>query len=174
LIRIAGALALLLGFALLAAATFLGAFTRVRVEERSVGPHHFVYRTMHGADPVQVGLITDQVGEALRAAGVTQLQPLDLYYPEGSRERNEIGFAVGEADAARAASLDASFLQRTLPAEAALTVRFPWKHPLSYVVGALRVIPALRAYRAANGYQDGPSYTLHDGDTILYVQPIRR
>lgn len=61
-----------------------------------------------------------------------------------------------------------------IPAEPALAARFPFKHPLSFVVGFLRVAPALSAYRAAHGYRDGPSYTLLEGDTILYVQPVVR
>jgi hypothetical protein len=53
-------------------------------------------------------------------------------------------------------------------------VEFRIVHPLSYVVGYWKVMRALAAHRAAHGYPDGPSYTLHAGDTILYVQPVVR
>jgi len=173
-LEIAAVLALVLASAALAAGAWLGAFARIRVEERVAGPHRFVYRTLRGTSPREVGRITDEVAAALRAAGAKPVQPLDLYYPQGSGNENEIGWTVDDTDAARVAAPGAALVQRTLPAEPAMTVRFPWQHPLSYAVGALRVIPALRAHRELHDYQDGPSYTLHEGDTILYVQPIRR
>jgi hypothetical protein len=173
-LRVIAALVLVLTALALAAAAWLGAFARLEVVEQELEPRRFVYRAMTGADPREVGRVTDQVNAALREAGVTPLAPLGVYYPAGSAQPNEIGWTVDETHAARLSGLDPSLLHRTLRREAAMTVRFPWRHPLSYVVGALRVIPALRAHREAHGYQDGPSYTLHAGDTILYAQPIRR
>lgn len=169
LIALGGVLASVLG-----AAAWLGAFERVEIEEREVGPFRFVYRTMLGSDPKQVGLITDEIALALDAAGVRRRQPLDLFQPEGASAPNEIGFAVGDGDAAKLEALDASLLQRTLPAAPSLVARFPWRHPASYVVGYLKVVPTLKLHREAHDYQDGASYTLNLGDTILYVQPIVR
>jgi hypothetical protein len=158
--------------AVLSAAAWLGAFARIQIEEREVGPHRFVYRSMTGADPQQVGRITDEIARALDAAGITQRQPLDLFYPEGASAPNEIGFEVLGEDASKLGALDASLLQRTLPAAPSLVARVPWKHPASFVVGYFKVVPALKGHREAHGYQDGPSYTVNLGDTILYVQPI--
>jgi hypothetical protein len=158
--------------AALCAAAWLGAFARIEIEEREAGPYRFVYRTMTGADPQQVGRITDEIARALGAAGIAQRQPLDLFYPEGAAQPNEIGFAVGDADARKLAGLDATLLQRTLPAAPSLVAQFPWKHPASFVVGYFKVVPALKLHREAHAYQDGPSYTVNLGDTILYVQPI--
>jgi hypothetical protein len=72
----------------------------------------------------------------------------------------------------QARALDSSLLRRTIPAAPSLVARFPWKHPVSFVVGYFRVVPSLHLHREAHGYQDGPSYTVNLGDTILYVQPI--
>ncbi|MBM4383532.1 MAG: hypothetical protein FJ091_09205 [Deltaproteobacteria bacterium] len=172
MLRILVIVFLLVLAAVLGAAAWLGAFARIAVEEREVGPHRFVYRTMIGADPQQVGAITDEIARALDAAGITQRQPLDLFYPAGAREPNEIGWAIGDGDAAKLAALDSSLRQRTIPAAPSLVVEFPWKHPASFVVGYFKVVPALELHREAHGYQDAASYTLNLGDTILYVQPI--
>ncbi len=163
---------LLVAAAVMGALFQLGAFAPVRVEERAMGPHRFVYRTLQGANPRDVGAITNAVDGALRAAGAKRIQPLGFYFPEGSGRPSEIGCAVADADAAALAKLDASFLQRTLPAADAMVARFPWKHALSYALGYLKVSPMLRAHRMAHGYQDGPSYTLHEGNEIVYVQPV--
>jgi hypothetical protein len=166
-----------LGAALAAAvgaAAWLGAFTRIAVEERVVGPYPFVYRTMAGADPRRVGEVTDEIARALDAAGITQRQPLDLFHPERASEPNEIGFAIGVADTGKLAALDASLLQRELPAAPSLVVEFPWRHPASFVVGYFKVAPALKLYREQHGIRESPSYTVNLGDTILYVQPIVR
>ena len=159
---------------LLGVATWLGVFARVAIEERDVGPYRFVYRTLHGADPRQVGRITDEIAHALDEVGIRDRQPLDLFYPEGASEPSQIGFAIGERDAEKLPALDDSLLQRTLPAARSLVARFPWKHPASFVVGYFKVAPALRRHREAHGYRDGASFTLNRGDTILYVQPIVR
>lgn len=159
---------------LAALATWLGAFTSVVVEEREAGPYTFVYRTMPGAEPAQVGALTDELAQTLRAGGIAPREPLDLFYPEGSAQPSEIGFAIASEDAPRVAAHDPSLHVRELPAQPALVARFPWRHPLSFVVGFFKVVPALTAARAARGLRDGPSYTVNLGDTILYVQPIVR
>jgi hypothetical protein len=164
----------LLLVAVVTALAYLGAFASVEVEERATGPFRFVYRTLDGADPRRVGEITDRVGTALRAAGVTRIRPLDIYYPEGAGKPNEIGWEVAEEHAQALAALDASLLQRTIPAEPCMVARFPWKHPLSFVVGFFRVDGALRAHREAHGYQAAPAYTLNEGAAIAYIQPVVR
>ena len=165
--------ALLLGVSV-GALAYLGAFASVVVEERTMGPFHFVYRTLDGSDPRRVGEITDRVGMALRAAGVTKIRPFDIFYPEGAGKPNEIGWEVAEEHAQSLATLGSAYLQRTLPAQPCMVARFPWKHPLSFVVGFLRVDGALRAHREANGYQAAPAYTLNEGKQIAYIQPVVR
>jgi hypothetical protein len=164
----------LAAFAAAATLAALGAFATVVVEKRVVGPHRFVYRTLEGVGFRQVGELTEQVGDALRAAGARGIQPLDWFQPAGSEAPNEIGYAVAAEEAALLPALDPDLHQRTIPAEHAMTVRFPFVHPLSCVVGYGKVARALAAHRAAHAYADGPSYTLHAGDTILYVQPVVR
>ncbi len=174
MLRAIGFCVALLLAAIASALAYLGAFASVVVKEQSMGPYRFVYRGLEGADPRQVGAITDQVGAALRAAGITRIRPFDLYYPPGAGDPNEIGWEVAEEHAAALTTLDRSYLQRTLPAQPCLVARFRWKHPLSFVVGFFKVDRALKAYREARGYQAAAAYTLNEGQTILYLQPVVR
>ncbi len=174
MLRALGILVVLLLVVSLAALAYLGAFASVEVEERAMGPFRFVYRALDGADPRRVGEITEQVGNALRIAGVTRIRPFDVYYPDEASTPNEIGWEVAEEQWQALAGLDLSLLQRTIPAEPCMVARLPWKHPISFVVGFFRVDGALRAHREANGYQAAPAYTLNEGATIAYIQPVVR
>ncbi len=61
---------------------------------------------------------------------------------------------------------------REIPAGLFLTVRFPWRSPLSFVAGYFKVDPALARHRAARGYLKVEALARYDGDTILYMQPV--
>lgn len=149
LLRTLGLFVALLLVAVVTGLAYLGAFASVEVEERAMGPFRFVYRTLDGADPRRVGEITEQVGNALRAAGVMRIRPFDVYYPEEASTPNEIGWEVAEEHFQALTALDLSFLQRTIPAKPCMVARFPWKHPLSFVVGLWSRRRAARAPRGA-------------------------
>ena len=46
--------------------------------------------------------------------------------------------------------------------------------PLSFVVGYMKVDPALTRHRAAHGYIRTEAYAMNDGDRIVYMQPARK
>jgi hypothetical protein len=59
-------------------------------------------------------------------------------------------------------------------AQHCMVTEFPWRNPASFMVGYLKVDPALSAYRAAHGYKEVEALALNDGNTIIYMQPIVR
>ena len=154
-------------------AGYLGVFSRIEIEEREVGPYSLVYREMRGTDLQQVGAITTGLELLLERNGVTA-RPFDVFYPKDAQP-NEIGFAlttrVGDETRARLAATDGVRL-REVPRQRALVARFPWRSRLSFLVGYLKVDPALRAYRQKAGYKDAPAYALNEGTTIAYMQPV--
>ncbi len=171
ILQLAGLLAAALVSAVLADAFWLGAFAPVKVEERTVGPYWVVYREMMGHDPRELGAITDDLHAMLDRAAIEGTHPFDIYDVAST----EVGFALPNPPTpAFEASLDAQTKFREIPAQTAMTVRFPWRHPLSFVVGFFRIPPAFKAYRDAHGYAETAIYTLNDGRSTLYIEPIVR
>jgi hypothetical protein len=160
-------------FALLAAAAALahfGAFRKVSIQEADEGPFVFVYQTSAGHDPAAVGKITTALNASLRAAGITERKPFDFYSVPGTGP-NEIGFIIpSEARVERV--LDGKTLSRIIPRQRYMVTSFPFKGRLSFVVGYLKVDPALAGYRASHGYPVAPAIARNDGDTITYLQPV--
>jgi len=156
---------------LLLGAAWMGAFHRVEVAERDCGPFTFVYLPIAAGEMGQVGAITTRIDAALEAAGVRARKPLDVFYPDGT---GEIGFAVEGTTPAQLAALPDKTADRTIPAQRCMAVEFPWRNRLSFMVGYVKVDPALAAWRAAHGYRKVEAMALNDGGTILYLQPIVR
>ena len=156
------------------AAVYLGAFARIRIEERVVGPYSLIYREMRGADLGQVGAITTELDSLLQKNGVIERRPFDVFYPQNGQP-SEIGFVLTTEVAAQTLARIASTANvkvREIPKQRALVARFPWKSRLSFLLGYEKIDPALRAYRQKAGYKDAPAYALNEGRTIAYMQPV--
>ena len=150
-------------------AGWLGAFSRVTIAERPIGPYTFAYRELPNANPSDVGRVTDDLVAELTAAGAKGLRPLGVYKPDGSAQ---IGVSVGEGDEKVAALGDVNL--RRLEAAHGMVAEFPFRMPLSFVVSYLRVNPAFERYREARGYEIEPAWVLLDGETIVNMMPIER
>jgi len=150
-------------------AGWLGAFHKVTIVERPIGPFTFVYRELPDANPSDIGRVTDDLVAELSAAGVTGLRPLGVYKPDGSAQ---IGLAVGDGDDKLKSLADVKV--RELVAERGMVAEFPWRMPLSFVVSYLRVNPAFERYREEKGYEIEPAWVLLDGHTIVNMMPIAR
>jgi len=162
------ALALLaLGLACAAFLAWLGAFSKIVIEEGSIGPYVFAYRDLQAATPGDVGRVTAELMAELGAAGVGELRPLGVYAPDGSAQ---IGVAVG-ADVEKLARV-AGIRVRELAAQPGIVADFPWRMPLSFLVSYLRVNPAFERYREAKGYDVAPAWVLLEGDAIVNMMPI--
>ena len=150
-------------------AGWLGAFAKVEIQERPIGPFTFAYRELPNAAPADVGRVTARLLAELSAAGATDLRPLGVYKPDGSAQ---IGVAVG-GGADKLAELPNVKL-RELVAEHGMVAEFPWRMPLSFLVSYVRVNPAFERYREAKGYEIAPAWVLLDGRTIVNMMPIER
>lgn len=160
---------LVIVLAILAFAIYMGAFSIVVIEEREQGPYTLVYREMSGNDMKQVGEITLALNTLLAERGIVRRKPFDIFFPDG---RAEIGFAIEGALPGQIAGLSNQAKVREIPAQRCMVARFPWRNTLSFFVGYLKVDPALTNYRTEHGYSKVEAYSLDDGDTIVYMQPI--
>lgn len=154
---------------------YLGAFRSINVEEKTMGPYYLVYKEMEGGNFSQVDRITTELASLLQNKGITNAKPFDVFYPEFQDQRkDEIGFIVSESDFSAVADLDHEVKTRMIHAQRCMMSEFPWKNPLSFFVGYLRIDPAFEKHREQKGYKKVEAFTLNDGDTIIYIQPIMR
>ena len=155
----------------LGGAGYLGLFHGVHVEEGQCGPFKFVYREMSGANMKKVREITDSLAALPTAQGISQRKPLNVYFPDGSAQ---IGFAVEGAPEAKLAALSGEAKIRDIPAGRCMKAEFPWKNPMSFMVGYMKVDPALKKHRESHGYKKVEAMTLNldQEKSILYLQPV--
>ena len=151
---------------------YLGAFRSVTISESEEGPFYFVYREMKGNDPRMVGEITTSLDAELRSAGVAESRPFDIFQPSEANLPNEIGFVVSESDFARVEAERHAALKRVIARQKYMRTTFPFRNRLSFLVGFVKVDPALKAHRSTKGYAAAPAIARNDGDTITYLQPI--
>ena len=151
--------------------SYLGGFSTITIEEKQMGPFYLVYREMKGTDMSQIGIITNELNDVLVKKGYATHKPFDVFYPDGHAE---IGFEVDEAEYSRFSAADTSYLSKEIPGQRFMTTTFPWKMVMSYMVGFMKVDPALEAYRKQHGYRKTWAATRHDDDIITYLQPIEQ
>ena len=163
---VVGVLALVLG----GGAAWLGMFGKVTVAEADQGPYAFVYVQEPSVDFGKIGEITKELDARLELAGIGNRKPAQLYYPAGRGIQNQIGFVVDKAMGQDVLGITTFF--RNIPAQRYVVARFPFRNPLSFIAGHLRVASKLAAYRKAHGIPETNSMVILDGDTILYLQPV--
>ena len=158
-----------LAVALFAAACYMGLIGRITIREENRGPLTFVYRDMSAGEMGKVGAITTALDRILRSAGVTRRKPLDVFYPDG---HGEVGFAVDGARPEQLNRLAENARVREIPEQRFMVTEFPWRNRLSFIVGFIKVEPALTRYRESRGYQKLEAFALNDGHRIVYMQPV--
>ncbi len=173
IVIVAAALVLTAIITLAGFAAYLGAFRTIAVAEADDGPFYFVYREMHGNDLTAVGEITTALHDELRSVGITEMRPFDIFQPASSGVPNEIGFVIKEAEVALLQPAEHSIKSRVIARQRYMITTFPFKNRLSFLVGYIKVDPALAKHRTDHGYATAPAIARNDGDTITYLQPIQ-
>ena len=159
---------------LLAVFAFLGGFRPIRITEAEDGPFLFVYRSANDTKPSTVAAITTELHQTLQRAGLRdQARPFDIFQRPESGQANEIGFVLPSGSPTQALEQDGVQV-KTIARTRYMVVRFPFRNRLSFVVGFLKVDPALREYRAKKNYSDAPAIARNDGAEITYLQPVIR
>ena len=149
---------------------WLGAFSVVTVQEQDLGPYSFVYVQDTTTEFRKVGQLTKALGDRLDAAGFPQRQPAQIYYPTGRGIQNQIGFIVDRTVPFELLGAETFF--RPIPSQRYMVARFPFRNPLSFLVGYFRAGPALAEYRQQKGYAEGYTMVILEGGSIVYLQPV--
>lgn len=166
LLAVVGSLAL----AVVGALAWMGALSGVEVQEQDMGPFPFVYVQDPSADFGRVGELTEALGARLHAAGFAQRQPAQVFYPAGRGVQNQIGFVMDRVVPIEVLGSDTFF--RPVPPQRFMVARFPYRNPLSFMLGSMRVDAALQRHRRQKNYREAQVMVILQGDSILYLQPI--
>ena len=148
---------------------YMGVFQSIVIEERDRVPYILVYQEMTGNDMKQVGEITTKLDKLLTEHGITHRKPLDVFFPDN---KAEIGFAVENSSSNQLRALGEQTKIREIPVQHYMVSHFPWRIKMSFIVGYLKVDPALKKYRSEHNYKTVEAYALNSGNTIDYMQPI--
>ncbi len=151
---------------------YLGVFSPVDVEERDAGPYHFVYVQEASSDFGKIGQLTESLGQRLEQAGFKNRRPAQIYYPTGRGIQNQIGFVVDRPVGREVLGAETFF--RPIPAQRYMMARYPFRNPLSFMLGYFRVDPVFKEYRQVKGYPATSAIVILDGNTITYLQPIEQ
>lgn len=149
---------------------YMGAFAAVKVEEREMGPYLFVYVQESTTDFGKIGELTESLGKRLEEAGFEQRKPAQVFYPTGRGIQNQIGFMVDRPVGRQILGFDTFF--RPIAVQRYMVARFPYRNPLSFVLGYFRVDPAFKAHREAKGYPETNATVILEGDSIHYLQRV--
>lgn len=149
---------------------WMGALSRLEVQERDMGPYQFVYVQEPSSDAGRIGRLTDALGERLEAAGITQRKPAQQYYATGRGLQNQVGFLVEQAVSRDVLGTETFF--RPIPAQRYVVMEFPFRNRLSFMLGSFRVDPVMRKYLAQKKYARTSAMVILEGDTLLYLEPI--
>ena len=153
------------------AAFYMGAFQSIAITEENRGPFTLVYRDMAAGRMSDVGEITTALDTVLESRGIDARKPLDVFFPDG---RGQIGFSVEGVSGDQLGALGDAASVKVIGAQRYLVTQFPWRNRLSFMLGYMKVDPALARYRDTHGYKKVEAIALNDGDTIVYLQPVVR
>ena len=74
----------------------MGAFLPIAIEEKTMGPFHFLYKEINGKDFSLVGKTTTEIATELKQYNFTNQRPMQIFYPDEEKKLAEIGFIVEE------------------------------------------------------------------------------
>jgi uncharacterized glyoxalase superfamily protein PhnB len=152
---------------LIAAFAYFGGFSKITIQNSSLGGEILVYENLTGAYN-QAGKITDKVYYTLlNEYNIETTKGFSIFYDnpkhvEQSKLRSEIGCIVDNIDNQTLETLKENLLVKTLPAENRISAEFPFKGSFSIMLGLMKVYPAFEKYIAEHNLADGPVMEIYD------------
>lgn len=127
-----------------------GFFCSIKVKEQVVGDYWVVYQENIGPYE-KVAPVMDKVCKDLKNDGIETSLSFGLYYDdpkEVSKEklRSEVGAALDEKYYDKIESLRSKYNVKQLKSRNSLVAEFPIKNVLSYMIGPMKVYPAMEKY----------------------------
>jgi hypothetical protein len=156
-----------------------GAFIKITVTEKEMGPFYFVYAPHKGdyskVEPVMTGVF-NKLAREFNIMGETGM---GIYYSDPKTTKtadlkSEIGCLLGESDQAKADMIMKKMKMRIMYPKMYYTAEFPMKSKASIIMGVMKVYPKLAEYMKAKGYKPTPSLEIYEKDKIIYAFEIKK
>lgn len=153
-----------------------GFFADIKMEEKEMGGYLVIGKDITGPYE-QTGKYMQQVESKIKAEGIPVSKGLGIYYdnPDVTPKekcRSFVGSIIDKNDMAKALSIQASDLRiDSIPTAQSVVVEFPANNQISYMVGPIKVYPALNEYMKEKNYKCTLSFEVYDMNQrkIIYV-----
>ncbi|MBU0683063.1 MAG: GyrI-like domain-containing protein [Candidatus Omnitrophota bacterium] len=160
-----------------------GVFYSVKVTEEVIGDYWVVYEG-HIGSYEQVGPVMEKIYQNLKKDGVDTTVGFGIYYDnpqkvEKSKLRSEIGAVLDEKDYGKINDLKTKYNIKEIKKRKSLVASFPIRNTLSFMVGPIKVYPAMEEYSKKNKIdlnkvKDSYGLELYDmkNKKTIYIMPV--
>lgn len=161
-------------------AAYMGAFSKLEVSEKQMGPYIIVYEDYVG--PFSgTGKVIGKIYSSLLNDGVTAESGFGIYYDDPkttpqNKLRSRLGCIITDKDYAKIAKLAKKYKAAIVTKNLSVVYEFPIRNDLSYMVGAIKVYPELMRHIKAKGYKMTPPMEVYDmkAHKIYYLMEIKK
>jgi hypothetical protein len=169
-------LLLLVVFAIIVFAVYLGVFNEIKMEEKQEGGYVIAGYDVLGPYSM-AGKSMSDVDVKVRNAGLQLTMGLGIYYDDPKvvppqKCRSFIGFILDKQSLNKITDLKTAGLKvdTILPASS-VVAEFPLKNNLSYMIGPMKVYPVFSTYMNQKRYKPALSFEIYDKlhDKIVFV-----
>ena len=180
-LKITGGLVFIVILSVVSILAYHDFFTSPLVSEKEIGPYTVATERFVGSY-YQVGPTMAQVDIWLRENGINSTKGVGLYYDDPASKdqselRSDVGNVLENVDDQTLAKIKERYEVKEIGKQKAVVVEYKIKSSLSYMIGAMKVYPAISKYWQENGYPqdpDGYGVEIYDipGKMTYYIMPI--
>ncbi len=148
-------------------AWYIGYFNNIKIEEKKEGGYTVIGMEFTGPYS-QAGKFMVDVDKKLKDAGIEYTTGFGIYYDDpkivpAEKCRSFVGGILGKKYLNKITDLKASgFKVDSIPLAEAVVAEFPIKNSLSYMIGPMKVYPAISKYMKKNKYETTLSLEIYD------------
>jgi len=159
---------------------YYGGFYKINFEVRQGGGETLVYRSLKG-DYSQTGKVTDEIYQILLSEyEIETFNGFGIYYDNPAEVateelRSDVGCILPDAHADKIPMLESEFKVETAPFGDFVVAEFPYRGQLSFMVGVMKVYPAMARYVEQQGLNPNtPVMEIYDipNKKIIYRKEI--
>ena len=146
---------------------YYGGFRKIEFKTQKQGGEIIVYESVTGdykqtseyTDKVYYALLNDYKIETTKGIGIFYDNPQTV---DKDKLRSDVGCVLDNPDSTTIAKLSEKYQLQTLPSGEFIVAEFPMKGGISFILGSIKVYPALNKYSIEYGYKDSPITEIYD------------
>ena len=158
---------------------YYGGFTKIEFKPQKQDKETIVYESVTGdysqtskyTDKIYFALLNEDKVETTRGIGIFYDNPQTT---DKDKLRSDVGCVLDNPDSITIARLSEKYQLQALPAGDFIVTEFPMNGSLSFLLGIIKVYPALNRYCIKHGYKDSPIMEIYDvpNKKIIYRKGI--